>query len=73
MFLLAAAALASSAAQDGPRQPVRPLVQAVATVRIVSGMRLHLNGQANPQAPAPREYVIRSENGPQPAQLIEFE
>jgi hypothetical protein len=73
MFLLAAAALASSAAHNGPREPVRPLVQAVATVRIVSGMRLHLNGQANPEAPAPRDYVIRGENGAQPARLIEFE
>ena len=73
MLLIAAAAMVSTAVHDGPQRPVRPLVQAVATVRIVSGVRLHLNGQANSEAPPPRDCVIRTDTGEQPAHLIEFE
>lgn len=73
MFLLAAAAIVISSAHNGPPKPVRPVVQAVATVRIVSGVRLHMNGQANSEAPPARDYIIRSDAGEQPARLIEFQ
>jgi hypothetical protein len=73
MFMLAAAAMISSAAHNGPPKPVRPLVQAVAKVRIVNGVRLHMNGQANADAPPARDYIIRSDTGEQPARLIEFQ
>jgi hypothetical protein len=70
MFALAAFAIAASPPQE-PR--AGPIAQARATVRIVSGVRLSLDGTNNPDAPAPRDSVIQSTAGPQPARLIEFE
>ena len=69
LFALAAAALATSPA------PVSagPAVQARATVRIVSGVRLKLDGNANPDAPPPRETIIVAGGQPRPASLIEFQ
>ena len=71
MLILAAAALAASTQQPQPRTTVA--VQATATVRILSGVRLRLGEELNPGAPRPRLTVIRSGESTQPAKLIEFE
>jgi hypothetical protein len=42
-------------------------------VRIISGVRLKLDGKPNPDAPRPREAVIQTDRGPKQARLIEFE
>ena len=69
LFALAAVATAT------PPAPVStgPAVQARATVRIVSGVRLKLDGSANADAPPPRENIIVAGGAPQPASLIEFQ
>lgn len=55
--------------------PARPQVQAQATVRIVQGVSLKLDGKPNPDAPPPRSTVIELERGTAKvaAKLIEFE
>jgi hypothetical protein len=73
MLLLVAAAVASSAPQSAPDQPVRSVAQATATIRIISGVRLKLNGEASSGAPPPRDSTIRAAAGDQPARLIEFQ
>lgn len=72
MLALVAFAAVVSASQA---QPVStgPTVQARATVRIVSGVRLKLDGTANPAAPALRAATIRTAGLAQPARLIEFQ
>jgi hypothetical protein len=74
MLLLAAAAIAISAPQNASPAPTSAIVQARATVRIVSGARLQWGQhQRNGDIPAPRTTVIQTINGPQQAKLIEFE
>jgi hypothetical protein len=73
MSLLAALALAASAPQPAPRDSVRPLVQATATVRILSGVRVPLDGSPSADLPRLRDSVIRGETGSQAVRLIEFE
>lgn len=73
VLLIAAAAAASMAptpAGSGPR-PVA--VEAVATVRIVSGVRLKLDSPTNPDAPRAHETKVNADGKVQPARLIEFE
>ena len=72
MLTLLASAILASAPQAGP---VRPLVQAQATVRIVRGVTLRLDGRSNPDAPPPRSVMIELERGTAKvaASLIEFE
>jgi hypothetical protein len=54
--------------------PVSAVVQARATVRIVSAARLHWGEQRQSRdIPAARTAVIQTINGPEPAKLIEFE
>lgn len=72
MLALAALAMAASAPQPTPVS-IGPEVQARATVRIVSGVRLKLDGSVNVDAPAPRDTMVQSLGEPQPARLIEFE
>jgi hypothetical protein len=72
MLWLAAMAVAVSQPKPPP-PPVPPVVQARATVRIISGVRLKLDGKPNPDAPRPREAVIHTDRGPKQARLIEFE
>ncbi|HET7575383.1 MAG TPA: hypothetical protein VFK19_02315 [Sphingomicrobium sp.] len=72
MLWLAAMAVAVSQPKPPPT-PVPPVVQARATVRIISGVRLKLDGKPNPDAPRPREAVIHTDRGPKQARLIEFE
>ncbi|MEO6226124.1 MAG: hypothetical protein ABIO80_09795 [Sphingomicrobium sp.] len=70
MISLLALALAASA----PHNPTAaPMVQAQATVRIVYGVRLKLDGKANPDAPLPRAAELRSGGEIIPARLIEFQ
>ena len=50
------------------------MVQAIATVRIVSGVRLNLDGRDNAAGiPAPRDAVIQANGTDQPARLSEFQ
>ena len=73
--MLALVALAAAvSAPPPPPAPTRPMVQAIATVRIVSGVRLNLDGRDNAAGiPAPRDAVIQANGTDQPARLIEFQ
>ena len=74
MLLTVAAAIAAS-----PTLPQAPSagvsVQATATIRIISGARLHFGEQAQADAdvPPPRKTIIRIGDTEQPARLTEFE
>jgi hypothetical protein len=71
MLLLATAALL--AASPSPAT-AGATVQARATVRIVSAVRLKFGGSDSGSGnPPPREAIVRTEAGPQRAKLIEFE
>ena len=72
MLSLLAAAVLASAPQVAP---ARPHVQARATVRIVTGSQLRLDGRPNPGAPRARPALIELERGSPKvaANLIEFE
>ncbi|MES2120072.1 MAG: hypothetical protein V4513_05790 [Pseudomonadota bacterium] len=72
MLALVALAAVVSAPQVQPVS-IGPTVQARATVRIVSGVRLKLDGTANADAPAPRDAIVRTADLVQPARLIEFQ
>jgi hypothetical protein len=76
MVLFAAAALATSLAPPPPPPP-RPtgaVVQATATIRVISGVALKLDAPSNPGAPRSRNSLIRASDGSlTPAKLIEFE
>ena len=69
MFLVAAA-IASAAP---PSAPMPAVAQARASVRIISGVRLKLDGSPNPNAPRPHEAIVHTDGGPHGARLIEFE
>ena len=73
MLLLAAAAIAASVQQSPPRAGAS--VQAMATIRIISGVRLSLGGEQNdPNIPRLRDAVIHTADAQQqPAKLVEFE
>ena len=73
MLLLAAAIAAGSAPQAPPRNPVAAYVEARATVRIVSGARIHFGEKIGRDGPLARDSVIRSAGEVAPAKLIEFE
>ena len=73
-MLFAAAALAvASAPQNAPAEHRGSVVQAVAMVRVISGVNLSLDGNnSGSEVPAPR-LTVYSVNGTQvPAKLIEF-
>ena len=70
MVLLAAAALATM--PPTPRSSVA--VQATVTIRVISGVRLKLDGTANADAPIPRDTVVKSADGTKQAiKVIEFQ
>jgi hypothetical protein len=70
MVILAAAALATLPLSS--RAPA--VAQAAATIRVISAVRLKLNGSTNDGAPPARASVIRASDGSvQPAKLIEFQ
>jgi hypothetical protein len=72
MLSFVALAVATSVAPSAPAS-VGPAVQARATVQIISGVRLSLDGHANADAPAPRDSVIQTNGESQAARLIEFQ
>jgi hypothetical protein len=72
MLSLVALAVATSVSPIAAAS-VGPAAQARATVQIISGVRLKLDGQANADAPAPRDSVIQANGESQPARLIEFQ
>jgi len=74
MIPLVAAAIAISSPQNASPASTGPVVQARATVRIVSAARLHWGEvQRSSDVPPARATTVQTINGPQPAKLIEFE
>ena len=74
MLLIAAAAIASALPLDTSSPSARPVVQARATVRIVSAARIQWDRQTGGgEIPRARETMVQTTDGPQPAKLIEFE
>lgn len=71
-MLLIIATIAASAPQL-PHRPSAPAVQATATVRILSGVRLHLGEHRGRDGFIARDAVLRTGGSSQPAKLIEFE
>jgi hypothetical protein len=69
MLLLAAAALAAAPSA----RPARPLVQARATVRILSGAQLDLKHGRSDDGRIARPTLVRLDGSDRQAQLIEFE
>jgi hypothetical protein len=73
-MFIAAAAIASSALQIDRAQRVGATAQAIAVVRIVSGVRLRLGeGAISGDAPPVREAIVHTEGAAHAARLIEFE
>jgi hypothetical protein len=74
MVLLFAAAAAASAVPAPANNAPRPVaVEAVATVRIVSGVALKLDSPTNADAPPAHDAKVTADGKPRPARLIEFE
>jgi hypothetical protein len=72
MLWLAAAAVAASTSAP-PSGPAPVTVEATATVRIVSGVRLRLDALRNVGAPPAHQTLVVIEGNPRIARLIEFE
>jgi hypothetical protein len=72
MLWIAAAAIAATVPPPVSHRS-GATAQARAMVRIVSAVRLRLDGGPNADAPRPRETIIRTALGEQPAKLIEFQ
>ena len=73
MLWLAAAAMTAATPQTPASSPVRAVVQAQATVRIISGTRIRLDGQPSGDAPPPSDGIVHTEGAPRHARLIEFQ
>ena len=73
MLWLAASAMTATTPQNAVPQPVRAIVQAQATVRIIAGARIRFDGEASADLPAPSDGVVHAEGIPRPARLIEFQ
>lgn len=73
MLLLVAvpAAVVSAPTSRPTLTPVA--VEATATVRVISGVRLKLDSPTNPDAPRAHQTSVTTDGAPHPAQLIEFE
>jgi hypothetical protein len=70
MLLLAAALIASPPAPG----PTRGTAQATATVRVISAVRVKLDGSHNADSPRPRRAEVRSPDGTvRTVKLIEFQ
>ena len=70
VFVLASAALSAAPA---PRA-ASATAQATATIRVISAVRLKLDGRDNAGAPPVRSTLLRLADGAgQPAKLIEFQ
>ena len=70
-WLAAAAAIVATQPSSGGQSPVS--VQAIATVRIVSGVRLKLDSPTNRDAPRAHDSIVTTDGNRRPARLIEFE
>ena len=74
MLLAAAAILAATTQQNAQPEHKGAAVQAVATVRVISGTRLSLDGANNGRdVPIPRNTLFTTGGVEQPAKLIEFQ
>ncbi len=74
MIPLLAAAIAASSPQSASPASTGAVVQARATVRIVSAARLDWRKERqSADIPPARMTTIQTNDGPQPAKLIEFE
>jgi hypothetical protein len=71
MFLFVAASI--SAAAPAASRPPAVAVQATATVRIISGVRLKLDSANNAGAPPAHDATVTADGNAQPARLIEFQ
>ena len=71
MVWLILAASAATAPESAPS--ARAVVQAQATVRIVSAVQLKFDSPANPQGPPAHDSKVTADGKVQPARLIEFE
>lgn len=73
MFVLAAA-LAATAPPSSAPATAHVAVQATATVRIISGVRLKLDSATNADAPPAHDGLVTTNDGTaHPARLIEFQ
>jgi len=73
MIILAAAAVALTISQPSSLG-VSATARATATIRVVTAVRLKLDGSDNPGVPPFRKAVVRSSDGStQEAKLIEFQ
>jgi len=75
MLVLAAAAIAALPLTEAPGANAGVSVQAIATVRVISGVRLSFAAeQSDASAPRPRLTIIHTADAQeQPAKLFEFE
>jgi hypothetical protein len=70
MLLFAAAALTMTP----PEPHLSAVAQATATIRVVSGVTLKLDGSPNPGAPRAHDSTVKSADGTsRPVKLIEFQ
>ena len=72
MFVFAAAIATLAPVSSTSAGPI-VAVQATATVRIISGVRLKLDSSTNSDAPPAHDAVVVTDGTPQPARLIEFQ
>lgn len=73
MLWFAAVAMTAGTPQIARSQPMRAAAEAQASVRIVSGMRIHLDGHSNADAPRPSDGMVHTEGTVHSARLIEFQ
>jgi hypothetical protein len=73
MLWLAAAAIAASLPSAAPQPAGTPAVQARATVRIVSGVRVQFGAALSIEGSVLRRSTIQTADGSQKATLVEFQ
>jgi hypothetical protein len=74
MILIAAAAIAYSVPQAPSMISAGASVQATATIRVISGVRISFGREQNgADVPQPRQTVVKTGDTRQPAKLIEFQ
>lgn len=71
MLMLAAAMLAANAPVETEPRPA--VAQARASVRIISGARVKLDGSPNLDVPAAHQAVVHTDGKAHGARLVEFE
>jgi hypothetical protein len=74
LLLVTAAAVAAQTPPSGTAPALSPVVvQATATVRILSGVRLKLDSPTNAGAPTAHDSTVTADGAQHPARLIEFQ